>query len=480
MKDSVKVFFKKRKVVIVVGIVVVILLIILLSGDKNNVTPTHVVSAQTVTEEVKLAGKVQSNDFAELGFQVSGKVRDAAARIGDEVRRGDILVQLDTAELQADLADARARVNIQEAQIYNTGSNIDVITKQQDALVESAYQNLLSSSLVVEPSSATYTQSTPVLSGRYTGPEGFYKIIIDRDNINDGVIRVFGLEKVGDVEIEKTTQTRLGTYGLFIDFPDDISDYYDTIWYVYIPNIKSSTYVTNYNLYQDALRQRERVLDEAESELRVNDSTTSIAEAQLAQAKAAVARIQAQIADYSIRAPFDGTISAIDIKEGEIVSAGTSVVALVSDGDFEIELDVPEIDISKIKVGDTVVIKLDAFGNQDIWDGKIVAISRAESYVDGVPVYQTNVAFLVPDERIRSGMSATVEIMTQSRADVLAVPTEFIERDQDGHFVFVAIPDGDTVTSERRNIEVGLRGSDGFVEIVAGLSEGETVIKKES
>jgi len=476
MIKRIKGIWKKRKIWIIAAVIIIALIIIGGSKKGGDTNETYTAAVRTVTEQVEVAGKVQSNDFAELGFEVGGKISSVLVDIGDEVSRGETLVRLDTGALQADLADAKASVSIREAELNNTGTSLTKVTQKQDALVSSAYKNLLSSGLVAEPNSSNYTQAAPILTGRYSGSEGYYKISVKRKgSANEYSLSIFGLEAALDVKVEKTSPTPVGDNGLFIDFQDDLAEYSGTTWYVYIPNIKSSVYANNYNAYEQALRERALAIDAAEADLR-GDALSSIDQAQLAQAKAAVARIQAQIEQRVIRAPFSGVISGIDAEVGEIVSAGSTVLAVVSNGDFEIELEVPEIDVSKIEVGNVVDIKLDAFGSIETWAGEIVAISQAETYVDGVPVYQTNVRFAESDERIRSGLSATVMIMTETRDNVLAVPSEYIDRDEDGRFVNIVINEDE---AERRDVIIGLRGSDGYIEIIEGLSEGDVVTKTE-
>lgn len=476
MLAKIKDFWKKRKIWIIIGIIVIALIVLMGSNKGDGENTTYVVEARNITEQVEVAGKVQSNDFAELGFEVNGKISNVLVDIGDEVKRGQTLVRLDTSSLQADLADAQASVSIKQAELSNTGTSLEAVIQQQDVLVNSAYKNMLSSGLVAEPNSSNYSQTAPVITGRYSGPEGYYKITVKRKGSSDQyTLLLFGVESANDIQVETTSPTPIGENGLFIDFPDDLADYSGTTWYVTIPNVKSSVYTTNYNTYQQALRERDRAIDAAEAELR-GDAVDSIAQAELIQAQARVARIQSEIAQHTIRAPFDGVVGGINAEIGEIVSVGGTIVSVVSDGDFEIELEVPEIDVSKIEVGNIVDIKLDAFGSLEMWQGEITAISQAETYVDGVPVYQTNVRFTESDDRIRSGLSATVMIMTESRDNVIAVPSEYIDRDEDGRFVNVVLNEDET---ERRNVMVGLRGSDGFIEVIEGLSEGEKITTAE-
>lgn len=470
-----KAFWKKhkKKILVAAGVVVIVLIIIAAASKHNgNGFETYTAAYADITEEVEVAGQVESNDFAELAFEVSGRVNAINVEVGDEVRRGETLMRLDTAELAADLLDAQALVDIKQANLENATTNLDDIIKQQDVIVESARQKLLSADLVVEPESNSNTLDAPTITGNYKGPEGYYKIIFRNGvTFTDPIFRTFGVEEY-EGEIEEIVSKPLGTYGLYIQATEEPTEYVDTVWYVYLPNTRGSNYTTNLAAYEKAIEDRNVAISEAQRSLNQGDRENSIALAELQQAQARVRRIQAQIAQRTIRAPFDGVISAVDAEVGEIASSGSKVVSIVSGGDFEVVLDVPEIDVSKLEVGNMVDITLDAFGSREVWQGEILAISQAETYVDGVPVYETRVAFVTPDERVRSGLSTTVTIATETRTNVLAVPIEFIDRDENGEFVNILI---DEETTERRNVETGLRGSNGLVEIISGVEEGEIV-----
>jgi len=101
-----------------------------------------------------------------------------------------------------------------------------------------------------------------------------------------------------------------------------------------------------------------------------------------------------------------------------------------------------------------------------------------ETFVDGVPVYDTTVIVTNPDERIRAGMSAQAEITTREAADVIAVPDRFIFREDGRTYVRVRVGEK---TVEERDVELGLRGSDSFIEITSGnLASGDILVRNES
>jgi HlyD family secretion protein len=259
-----------------------------------------------------------------------------------------------------------------------------------------------------------------------------------------------------------------------VSFPEVPTSYHDTIWYVEIPNTKSPSYAAAYNAYQDALRERSRAIDEAEAEVRAQTSGASIADAELAQAEAEVARIQALIGQRVLTAPFNGTVASIDVDPGESVNANDSAVSVISNDGFGVEIDLPEVDSVKVRVGNPVSIMLDALG-EEVFTGSVVSVSRSETLVDGVSVYEARIAFDKTDDRISSGMTADVSIETSKRSGVLSVPARAIKYREDGTpYVLLRKAEGDK--GEEKEIVLGLRGSDGSMEVTAGLSEGNTVI----
>lgn len=481
MMQNIVGFLKKYKKRFIIGGSIVLIIILLIAfgkrGDTGFVTATA--SVQTVTEQVEVAGTVESNDLANLGFEVSGRVASVPVKVGDIVNQGDVLVRLDTSTLNADLLDAQAAVSIARANLDNDEVTVVDVTQQQDVLVESARRKLLSSDLEAVPQSNAVSLDAPIISGTYRGGEGEYKIRILRSEVNASnyFVRIFGLEE-GEYELKTNKSTPLGNLGLYIELPGELSDYRETIWTLAIPNTRSASYLTNLNAYEQAVENRTVAIRSAESSLSQGNRMTSVAEANLQKAQAQVDRIRSEINKRTIRAPFAGTVSAMRVSPGEIASGGSGVVTVVSNNKFEIVLDVPEIDVSKLEIDNPVTIQLDAFGQRETWEGVIIAISQAENTVDGVPVYETRVAFAGEDERIRSGMSATVSVITETRKDVVAIPLEFIQRDENGTFVYIIIDDDET--TERRDIAVGLRGSNGIVEIIDGLVDGDIIANQSS
>ncbi len=473
---KIKQFFKKKTHLIGAAVVLLIIILIIFIGGNQSEAETVVVERRAVVESVDIVGSVQAGIVADLGFPVSGILRRVSAEVNQVVNTGTVLMSLDLGTLESELAVKNANLAIAKAKVDNDAVNLDAIKEEQDALVASAYATLLSDDLVAEAESESYTVTPPTITGNYKGQEGTYKIQIEAKTNAQGtfLLSTFNLEKTEPVEIKETAPTMVGTKGLFIDFPDSISEYDDTIWYIVIPNTSSASYSVNFNMYQEALKTRTRVLEDAEALIRENSAGSSISAANLAIALAEVKGVEAQIRERILSAPFKGTITAVNSDLGESVAANESVLSLISLDDLGIEIDLPEIDSIKVLAGDSATVTLDAFGEDVQFPAKVVQVNRAETIVDGVPVYEARLVFDIEDERIASGMTAEVHIITDMREDVVTLPIRAVRTRADMSTYVVVMKDDEK--TEEVPVTMGLRGSDGFVEITQGLSEGALVV----
>lgn len=458
-----------------VGVLLVGIALLLYLRNGSSKEQLLVVQPGEFVQEVSVSGTVVATDDVDLAFAESGRVEHISVRVGDKVSIGRPLVSLSQSTLRADLLAAEADLALKRAEASNTTVNINQVRKQQDTLVESAYRKLLSTSLTAVPSFNTVDATPPTITGLYSGEEGEYKILIAvKSNAvtDDFTLRTFGVEKTEPVDILENEPTPLGSRGLFISFPDNLSNYDETIWYVTIPNVKSTSYSANYNAYQEALRTRDKEISAAEAEVNRTKDETTVSEAEIARAEADVMRIQAEIAERTIRAPFAGTVTDVQAKLGGVVSANAPAVSLISDASLQIESFVPEINIPLIAVGDTAIVTLDAYGSDVPFEAKVIFIDPAETVRDGVSTYRAKLEFVKRDERIRSGMTANVTITTEKKSNVLTVP-QGVVMERDGKKIVRIQEDGQII---EREVVLGSVSSVGQVEIVSGLRAGEQVV----
>jgi len=219
-------------------------------------------------------------------------------------------------------------------------------------------------------------------------------------------------------------------------------------------------------------------------EIAAQDARIKQAEANLASAQARLSSagadyqgVQADLAKTLLRAPITGIITKVDAKVGEFVASSNGVIGLISEGDYEIEANIPEVDISKIAPGKTADVTLDAYGDDVIFKAQVTKIDPAETIVEGVATYTVTLQFTDKDDRIKSGMTANTEILVEQKENVLAVPARALIT-RDGKKFVKILPDPKGFAQEVP-VEIGLFGSEGSVEIIQGLTGTETLVLSE-
>ncbi len=188
----------------------------------------------------------------------------------------------------------------------------------------------------------------------------------------------------------------------------------------------------------------------------------------LQQKENALADAKDKLADYYIRAPFDGILTSFDLKKGDNLSSG--VVASVVSSDRYIELSLNEVDVAKVKVGQKAQITFDAIDGLVV-DGEVSDIDAIGTVNQGVVEYGAKISFDNTDGRIKPGMSASVDIVTEQKDAVLLVPNSAITERGNNSFVKV-MKDGQASDVK---VEVG-SSNEVSTEITSGLNEGDLVL----
>ena len=210
-----------------------------------------------------------------------------------------------------------------------------------------------------------------------------------------------------------------------------------------------------------------------EAQVKQAEANILVQKAKIKQAEANMQNIQAQLAKTILHSPINGVITRQDAKIGEIASAGVSMISIISDKQFEIESNIPEADIVKIKIGNEAKLTLDAYGDDLVFTARIISINPAETFMEGVPTYKTTLQFIEEDGRIKSGMTANMDILTEQREKVIAIPQRAVFTKEGKKLVRVLDNSGGI---SERDVKTGIRGSSGRVEILEGLAEGEKVV----
>ena len=194
-----------------------------------------------------------------------------------------------------------------------------------------------------------------------------------------------------------------------------------------------------------------------------------------------------KLADYYVRAPFDGIIAKIDAKKGDPVSSATVLAMLITRQKLA-EVSLNEVDVAQIKVGQKATLTFDAIPDLTI-SGQVAEVDAVGTVSQGVVTYNIKIGFDTQDDRVKTAMSALAAIVTEAKPDVLLVPNSAVK--SQGGISYVEIPDESDMSvatanvssaifqnpTRQQQIEVGT-ANDEFTEVVSGLNEGDLVVTR--
>jgi HlyD family secretion protein len=481
----------KKKVWIPLAIVLVIAGYFIFRPTNNAAnTVTDIAKYIDLKQTVLATGQVTSKTDLNLSFNGSGIVRRLYVAVGDRVRAGQTLATLDQGQALATLTQARGALASANARLAKTlaGASTEEITLAQVSLdqtklaqatlVSNAYQNLLNSTLEAVPQSGDSTDSTaPTISGSYNGgKEGEIRINIYYTGGGvafsaSGLVSGYGV-------VSSTTAQPIGSSGLSIKFPSSVSA---SNWTIPIPNKNAADYLTNYNAYQSALSQAQLAISQKEAELAIKQSSArnpdiDLAKADIITAEGQVQSAQAKYSDTLISAPADGTITRVDIKLGELAQASKEVMVLQDISNIYLESNINEANISSLSVGLPVDITYDAFGQDQVFKGKISQIDPSSTLISGVVNYKVT-ASADETKGLRPGMTANMTINVRELPHVIVVPSRAILTDEGtGKKTIRVVTNTKTKAFKEVEVITGLEGDGGLVEVTSGLTEGDEVV----
>jgi RND family efflux transporter MFP subunit len=187
------------------------------------------------------------------------------------------------------------------------------------------------------------------------------------------------------------------------------------------------------------------------------------AQSDLRQVMGLMTVLRERVGQYTITAPMDGIVLRQDGEVGEIAEPGTILFRVGVPKPLQVEAEVNEEDIPRVKDGQLVLFRTDAFPDRRI-EGKVREITPM-----GDPVTKTyRIRIDLPDDTpLRIGMSVEANVVTGEKADALLIPADAMQ----GAHVFVV--DGHVL--RRREIRTGIRGTRA-VEVLEGLSATDRVV----
>jgi HlyD family secretion protein len=503
---------KKKRVWMGTLLVLAILGFTLFGNSKQTDVLTYKVEAKEFVQNVSLTGKVIAAKNVDMGFETSGRIARVNFKVGDRVRKGQVIASLQNGDAISNLQKASARlsevqggsrseeISIAEGDLINAKNNLDLSTQ----ILKNELQNVYNKADEAIRSKIDNSFTNP----RSVNPQFNYSIdqnsaLKDRLSTNRLKVTEIFAKWVGKTEIENIEEVKL----YIVEIQNFINDANTAISIATEKSVSTdanytasqanktdilaartnfTAAVNSFNQAQITYKNSIAELNRAENNLKIKQSGGTQNEITIQRAD--VTNAQSFVSKTLIVAPFDGVITKVDVKEGEISSPSTPVISMLNDGEYQIETYVSENDISKLKVDQKTNISLDAYGRDVFFEGMIITIDPAETIKDGVSTYRTKIQFTQKDDRVKSGMTANIDIETDRRPDVMSIPQAAVVLEKGIKKVYLLKNDSCVVDNscaknfkdmkdiELVEIKTGEINNTGDIEIISGLENNQTII----
>lgn len=436
---------------------VLILSIFLISGCQKNTLPQNTaLSLPAVTgaisNSITMIGNIESSQSSEIVWRTTGVVEKVNVALGDTVTAGQVLAELERDSLPSTVLNAE--VPLLEAQ-----DNLENLLVSETTKAE-AYKDLRDKEVALEDAEQfAEGLNYPVASQEeidvakksldgakdaYDNAATVYQSVVHRDNLDEQKKSLY-----------ENLQSTLTSYAQAYD-----------LWLYYVNN---TTENTKKQAAAD-IKVAEAAYKEALKDFKTYESGYP-RERDLLSAELAISDAKDNYDKRSAVADIDGVITVMNPRSGDYVTNGTTAFRIDNLERIFIPIDISEIDIVKISDGQKATVVLDANAGKT-YEGVVNKVSEQGAGTDSAVSFETYVEILNPDESVKVGMTAEIDIILEQKTNVLLVASNAI-LSEDGQS-YVEVTDG--TTTRKVVVETGLT-NDLITEITSGeLTAGEAVV----
>jgi len=533
-------FIKKhKKITIILGSILLIVLMFFIfrsNSPKGEDSPTftvvHTIQKGSVSSGIETTGTIIAAQKLDLGvYKQTQRIELVSVVNGGRVNAGEIILSFDKSRAKLNVQSSevqlnRARLGLQEIQenindpdigIQSLGQQVEdlkiSILQKKEAKID-AYTDFLNKDLALEPVNKNdFAESIPLVTGYYNyNKAGEYRIKTYGSAAKSGYsFRYDGLSS-GAETIFFDTALEIDNSGIELTFSSNIKR--NTDWILALPNTYASSYSKNKEDYEELIIELDKQIASLESDLEnalqsLDDETFSDgqdfrslvllqAQSELSQAQVELLENRDVVQDQNIVAPFSGTIEGLEnVVVGATPTRDTndpiSFGTLISD-DFLVKFSLSAVDVTKVSIGQKVIVDITSFKNITPLEALITEISSLPQS-DSIAQYEVQALISIDsltDMSLREGLLADIQIVQEEVSDVLRVPKSSIRYEKGKAFIDViadlneeqqeSIADRGIIRSETGDfpsypteIEVGIIGTF-YTEVSSGTEEGIQII----
>jgi HlyD family secretion protein len=447
---------------------------------------TATVQRGSLVATVNAAGNITAHQQVGLNFGQIGTVEKVLVQVGDHVKQGQVLAELDTRDLALQLENAQNPSTAQD--ISSARSKVDAAQANYNKLAAGATQSDIAAAQAGVASAQSAYDAAVKSAGTTDSQLASAAAAFEKTQVALQQAQA-AYDKIATRPDVASSAQAAALQSATIDFTQAKANY---------QSLTATTGTDASSKVQQAksqLQQARASLDKLKNQVTQDDLTAS--QAQVAQAKndlekllagpdanaldialnavnqaeIAVKQVQLKLDQARIVAPFDGVVTAAPIVVGQNAASSATGSVQIADLDrLETIVNMAEVDVGRIKVGQDVQLTLDAIPDVNL-EGKVTLVAPAGVQSQGVVNYPVTIALTKPPESVKTGMTANVNIVVDQRQDVLTVPNRAI-RTQGRQKTVTVLFEGSQIQAP---VTTGM-SSDTLTEVVDGLKEGDAVV----
>ncbi len=420
---------------------------------------TQPVERQSLPVVITANGTVEAERSINLSPKNSGIVKTLLVEEGDRVTQGQVIALMDDSNLRGELVQMQGQLAQQQANLDRliAGERPEEIARAEAQLAE-AEANLMdlrsgNRDQEIAQAEARLTRTKTTLEQREKTLER-YEILYGEGAIS--------LEEVDQRRADKSVAAA------------DVREAEESLALQ-----KAGTRTQQIAQAEARVEQQRQIVAELKAGNRPEDIDQARAQVQAAQGS--LKTTEARLQDTEIRAPFGGVVNQIYAELGAFVSpsvaggstesASSSSILQLSGDRNEVVVNLPESQIAKVEIGQSVIIKADAFPGE-IFTGKVERVAAQATMSQNVTSFEVSLSLDLPKaEKLRVGMNVETQFEVGRLENALLVPNAAVVRSPEGEGVYI-LEDGESIF---QSIETG-DTAQGKTEVVSGLEGDEQIL----
>ena len=377
-------------------------------------TPIPTPAAESNDEVVSAQGFVQPKHASDLAFRSGGRIAEVLVSEGDQVKQGQALVRLQDDELQAALSQARAALDLAQAnraQVQQGARSEEIAaaeaavrSAQAQVSAAAAERDRLTGGATDAAIAAAQAHLAAALVDQKLAQDTYDKVtecftIAKKDGVKDRVCPGLGTpEEQARAKLNAANEAVIAAQKALDDTTKGSSKQVQAAQ----SNVAMS--IAQRDIAQAKLDQFKAGATQAQIDA---------AQASVSQAQATVDAATAALNEATLKAPFDGTLAQINVDAGQVIGPGVVVASIADLSAWEIDTDdLSEVDVVNVQPGQAVSISVDALPGVKL-NGTVIAVTPKSETKRGDVTYTVKIKIENPDPKLKWGMTAQVDIVVR-------------------------------------------------------------------